>query len=488
MEDEYLPVDDPRWNYDVLEFVDSWRMRSLRNKRLQPFHPSMQAAMKLRRPPTVVCAKDVASPSDDLQGIHWHLIGHSRAEALQARVWLHPSQRKTVTPHDLQQPLPIRKCLLKETAYRFRNFAPLHRAQFCHYQLRNLLAAPNRSDIFYANGGQIFKTSLACPSEKHLIMDLHKPHASAFDLRITCLASTPQCPRLLFAGGFNGEYAMLDLHAPITAPPSASPPSEGIVTHAYNGIVTHIEAFAARSSGLPSAAFCSNDGHLRLFDAATERFTASFAYTHPINCSARSPDARLRVIVGDSPDVCIADAEKGNVLVTLTNQHGDHAFACAWAPNAVHVATSAQDGETLVWDARNWSQPLRKLRSAVSCPRSLHFSDDGALVVAEDDDVVSVYDGGRDYILRQEMRFFGAVAGIALLGGGEEVVVANADRTVGGLLTFERATTAAASSVGRQGLEDEEWGAGENEMGTSLFPTASQKQPSSCGWMGEVVV
>lgn len=486
MEDDYLAVDDPRWNYDVLEFVDSWRMRSLRDKRLPLFNPGLQPAMKLRRPSRVVCAKDVASSSDDdMQGIHWHLIGHSRMEALQTRAWLHPSKRKVFPPYDLQQPIPIRIRLLKETVYRFRNFVPMHHAQFSHYQLRNLLAASNRSDVFYANASQVFKTSLACPSEKHLVMDHHKPHASAVDLRITCLASTSQCPHLLFAGGFNGEYAMLDLHAPITTPPAAPPPSEGIVTHAYNGIVTHIEPFAARTSGLPTAAFCSNDGHVRLLDAPTQHFTASFAYGHPINCSARSPDARLRVIVGDSPDVCIADAEKGDVLATLS-KHGDHAFACAWAPNAVHVATGAQDGETLVWDARNWSQPLHKLPSAVSCPRSLHFGDDGALVVAEEDDVVSVYDGGRDYVLQQELRFFGAVAGVALLDGGEEVVVANADRTVGGLLTFERATTAEARGGGRRAVE-ERWEGDIRKMSSSLLRVGRKRRPP-CGMMRDVVV
>ncbi|KAK1079077.1 hypothetical protein LTR48_008238, partial [Friedmanniomyces endolithicus] len=73
----------------------------------------------------------------------------------------------------------------------------------------------------------------------------------------------------------------------------------------------------------------------------------------------------------------------------------------------------------------------------MSCPRSLHFTDTGALVVAESDDVVSVYDAGT-FRKRQDIRFFGSIVGVALLDGGAELAVANADETVGGLLTFQR--------------------------------------------------
>jgi hypothetical protein len=41
----------------------------------------------------------------------------------------------------------------------------------------------------------------------------------------------------------------------------------------------------------------------------------------------------------------------------------------------------------------------------------------------------------------------GAIAGIALLNGGEEIAVANADLTTGGLLTFERTARGANAGV-----------------------------------------
>ena len=159
-------------------------------------------------------------------------------------------------------------------------------------------------------------------------------------------------------------------------------------------------------------------------------------YPSAINCSATAPDRRLRAIVGDFRDAYVTNAESGEVLVTLSG-HIDHGFACAWSSNGIHVATGAQDGKTLVWDARNWTEPLQTLHSVMSCPRSLHFTDEGALVVAESDDVVSIYDP-LTFDRRQDLRFFGSVAGVGLLDGGKEVVVANTDKSVGGLLSFER--------------------------------------------------
>lgn len=84
----------------------------------------------------------------------------------------------------------------------------------------------------------------------------------------------------------------------------------------------------------------------------------------------------------------------------------------------------------------------------MSCARSLNFTDDGALVIAESDDVVSVVDT-KTCALRQDIRFFGSIAGLSLVNGGEEMVVANADQTVGGLMSFRRVS--GPRGIGRHG-------------------------------------
>ncbi|EMC95228.1 hypothetical protein BAUCODRAFT_59535, partial [Baudoinia panamericana UAMH 10762] len=396
-------------------------------------------SMRLWRPPDHLSRDDLGSKSLDMQGIRWQMVGPSRSHALAARCLLHPSKlqagQSQVDAAASVGCTAASSChVLDETAYRFKSFAPIHRAQSCHYQLRNVIAAPGRSSIFYANRDRVMHTSLACPTTQQTAVDLSLPTTGAPPFRTTCLtasASTAGGSSYLLAGGFDGEYAIAEL-----ASSSAATPNLGFVTHASNGLVTHIHTYDHRHGGLPVAAFCSNDHKIRLMDLGTLTFTSTFAYQHAVNCSATSPDGRLRVIVGDSRDAHITDAERGHSLVKLS-EHTEHGFACAWAPNGIHVATGAQDGKTLIWDARKWSQPVHSSASVMSCPRSLHFTDEGALVVAESEDVVTILEGA-SFERRQDIRFFGSIAGVALLDGGAELVVGNADKTVGGLLTFRR--------------------------------------------------
>ncbi|KAK6398021.1 hypothetical protein LTR65_003101 [Meristemomyces frigidus] len=439
--DDYLTVDDPKWSYDFADFIDTWRLRSLAGKQIPPFDPPGQlSSARFTKPLEEVSRKEHCLQGVDMQGLQWQIIGPSRDDAIAARVKLHHS-RHQLGPLSTPPANTSEKHLTNaESSYRFRSSSSKHRAHFSHYQLRNLLAATNRSDIYYANGNTVYQTSLACPSVQNVVMDLSKQSESDASFRITCLTTSPsptfafsayRSHNLVIAGGFYGEYTLRNMGGD-TAPSS----HEGFVTHAYNGLVTHVHAFTGRRSGLPQGAFCSNDHKLRLMDTSRLCFTDTFAYDHAVNCAATSPEGRLRVLVGDSHEAQITDAERGNTLVTLRG-HADHGFSCAWAPNGIHVATGAQDGTTLVWDARNWHQPVRSLPSVMSSPRSLHFTDNDTLVVAEDDDVVSIYQPG-SFDKSQDIRFFGSIAGVALLDGGAEIAVANIDKTVGGLLTFER--------------------------------------------------
>ncbi|KAK0847272.1 hypothetical protein LTR87_006777 [Friedmanniomyces endolithicus] len=452
-DDDGLAVDDPRRNYDFAEFMDDWRLRSAVDSRVTLFKEGKQPTMDTWRPPDHLSRDMVGPQLLDMQGLGWDTIGPERKDALAARVELCRHTSSNHPPASKSDAVPQRT-LESEEVYRFRSFTPRHLGRTPHYQLRNALAATSRSDVFYSSGSKVLRTSLAYPASQDTVMDFVKLTSLSAGFRITCLAASPSLTgssnSLLLAGGFNGEYALLNLDQE-----NGPGLREGFVTHAYNGLVTHIHTFAARRTGTPQAALCSNDRRLRLLDTNTARFTADFTYPHAINCSTTSPDGRLRVLVGDSRDAYITDAERGDNLVKLRG-HLDHGFACAWSTSGVHVATGAQDGHSLIWDARNWSQPLHSLSSIMSCPRSLHFTDAGALVVAESDDVVSVYDAGT-FHKRQDIRFFGSIVGVALLDGGAELAVANTDETVGGLLTFQRTAqglnggTFGARMPGREG-------------------------------------
>lgn len=425
IEDEGLAVDDPQRSYDFAEFMKKW-------SQIQCMYPDLD----IRMPPVVktegfqgeVTQDDAREMGIDMQGLDWSRSGTHREAALDARRRFHPSQRRKYVPLGSK----TRKLYEKEVHYGFKAFLRKHTSKISHFQLRNVLTASNRNDIFYSAGNQVMQTSLSYPSLRNCVMDLTRPRNSSCGFSVTCLsAAGTQTDNMLFTGGFNGEYAMLDINSE-----SCTEPTMGFVTHDYDGIVTHVQSYSNRRSGLLQAAFCSNDWKVRVMDARTARFTNSFTYETAINCSALSPDGRLRVLVGDTQETLITDAEKGNIIVTL-NEHSDHGFACSWSHDGRYTATGAQDGKVIVWDARNWSEPLAKMSCVMSSARSLHFTEDGALVVAEEDDVVSIY-SHRGFDQRQDLRFFGPIAGLTVLDGGSEIIVANADDTVGGLLRWRR--------------------------------------------------
>ncbi|KEQ77132.1 WD40 repeat-like protein [Aureobasidium namibiae CBS 147.97] len=329
--------------------------------------------------------------------------------------------------------------------YASKDFYPHHRASHSHGQLRNVLAARSRNDVFYASKSRVMHTSLSCPAYTDVVVNFSGASTNpnqAGDAHVTTIAVSPATDfegycsdAVLVTGGLEGEYSLLNLNSAL-----GDRPTEGFVTVAEQKETTHVHILGHRRTGALGAAFCSNDSKVRLLDIDSNSWSAEFAYEHQINCAATSPDGRLRMIVGDSCESLITDAERGNVLFSM-QQHTGYGFACAWAADGWHVATGSEDGKVVVYDARRWDVPLANLSCEMSCARSLHFTASNrggaSLVVAESDDIVSVYDA-MNWCDKQTIDFFGSVVGAVSVDNGHELIVANGDETVGGLMVFER--------------------------------------------------
>lgn len=310
-----------------------------------------------------------------------------------------------------------------------------HEATIPHFQLRNLIAVTSRNDIFYAAGEQVKRTD-ALGSPATTTMDLSREYTGGFKFSITTLAADYD---VLVAGGFEGEYVMHGLSSSYNAKYTI-----GRITdhsqYAKSHITNHIHLYNSRHTYTPQVAFCSNDERLRILDCATNKFTHSFVYPEAVNCSATSPDGRMRVVVGDFLETLITNAETGRPFETLAT-HTDGVFACDWADDGIHVATAAQDTTIAVWDARNWSIPVTTMKSELSVPRSLKFSPVGGgprvLVSAEADDYISIINA-QTFESRQVFDFFGRTAGIDMTPDGQSLFVANNDPNFGGIMEFER--------------------------------------------------
>ncbi|KAI9656006.1 MAG: hypothetical protein M1821_005067 [Bathelium mastoideum] len=430
MDDTFLALAQP-WvassvnDNDFSNWLLDWR---LRGETLPLSDCVGPAALEFRNwvRPKRVFRHEVQGDNYDIQGIDWTKLETTREKARRVRLTNYGDFPLTHSSDSSNE----------AHTFRFRCMRADQHSRLTHFQLRHLISAPSRNDIFYAAGSKVMHTNSA-NTETKCVMNLHDPStisSRATPFSITSLTATPS---VLLTGGYHGEYAYLPLAAA-----EGTLPIEGFVTNADSNITNHVQAFASRSAPLssPLAAFSSNDHHLRILDTATNQFTATFAFPAAVNASAISPDARLRVVVGDGLTPWITDAESGKVLVDLCDMHRDHVFAAAWADDGITVATGGQDLRVVLWDARRWDRPLTVIQHTMSCPRSLAFSPVGSgrrlLAIAEAQDIVGIVDAVTWE--RQDLDFFGSVGGIAMGPDGEELWVANCDPVVGGLMEFER--------------------------------------------------
>ena len=340
-----------------------------------------------------------------------------------------------------QPKLPDAVLPRRESFFRFRRMDIRRNIHLSHFQLRNVFASTSRSRIFYPSVGTVQQYN-PLTGHSRAIMNLSDAPAS----QISTLAAGHG---VLVAGGFGGEYILRHLDAD---EPENTACHEGVITASASGITNHIAVYQARTSSAPLAAFASNDNCFRVMDIATETWLSRETLDFAPNCTAVSPDGRLRVMVGDSLDVVITAAESRQrsgepEIMQRLSGHRDYGFACDWADDGWTIATAFQDKTVKIWDARRFTDSAGSavsvctLRSEMAGVRSLRFSPIGSgkrvLVAAEEADFVNIIDA-QTFQSKQTVDVFGELGGISFANGGRDLMVLCCDRTRGGILQLER--------------------------------------------------
>lgn len=322
-----------------------------------------------------------------------------------------------------------------ENFFRFRRLDVRKNINLAHFQLRNVLASTSRSQVFYPGQTAVQEYNPITGKGKVGMKSHEVPH-----LQVSTLSADQDT---LVAGGFFGEYCFRRLSSDY-----GTEVHEGTITSDNSGITNHVQLHPSRTAG-PRAAFASNDRGFRVLDIESDRFISETYYRQPVNCSAISPDRRLRVIVGDQTQVLItkADADGQPEILQKLNGHGDYGFACDWADDGWTVATGFQDKSIKIWDARHWTDssgrasPVCTLGSEIAGVRTLRFSPLGSgrrvLVAGEEADYVNIYDA-RTFKSKQTFDFFGEIGGISFANEGQDLHVLCCDRARGGLFQLER--------------------------------------------------
>ncbi|PTB69813.1 WD40 repeat-like protein [Trichoderma citrinoviride] len=423
-------------NYGLIDFLRVWAyghvgIRSVRGKKLSA--PGLHRVLKQATSGVErVYYHDLRGDGCDMQGLDWDSMNTTRHAARRIRRLTYKNYvNRTGSDIHVKAQLPS-----TDNFFRFRRMDVRRDISLAHFQLRSVLACPTRTHAYYPSSQGI-----------NVMNSSTRKTSLAMNLRAFAGMTAPAVSTLdagcgvLMAGTFNGDYFLQSLG---TQDKKAY--SEGQISNDISGITNHIKIYKPRRSGSPVAAIASNDQGFRLLDLQTEKFTAKFTYPFALNCSAMSPDGRLRVVVGDDLNVLITNAETGEILQQLGG-HRDYGFACDWSDNGHTVATGFQDRTVKIWDARYWrnangvSTPIATISTEMAGVRNLRFSPSGSgrpvLAAAEEADFINLIDA-QTFATKQTIDVFGEIGGVAFTNDGQDLNVLCCDAHRGGLLQFER--------------------------------------------------
>ncbi|KAL3478947.1 WD repeat protein [Aspergillus californicus] len=419
-------------NFNIDQFISNWVYHSSTASlpTLAPVMPQPPLSNNLRwaPPPKINRPSGYMGEFYDIQQIPWwEKLRVKRADARQMRDQWYTSYHNL--QYTRQRPGP--RLPEAEFYYQGKSMYTEHKATIEHFQLRNLMSVPAYNTIHFAHESKLYSWVPAY-NDLQCLIDLSAPSVESGFQAPVKISTMKSAVGVSIAGGFFGEYAL-------RAANSDGQGAQGIVTKDRNGITNHVDITASRTNRAPIGIFASNDNHVRVLDCETNTFLADHEISHAVNCTSTSPDGRLRVIVGDSPDAWVVEADTGRPVHPLRG-HRDFGFACTWSPDMMQIATSNQDRTAIIWDARMWRM-LEKIDSDVAGYRSLRYSPVGGgprtLLMCEPADRIVVMNA-QSYQTRQVHDFFGEIGGADFSPDGSTIWVANTDEHFGGFMEYDR--------------------------------------------------
>ncbi len=194
-------------------------------------------------------------------------------------------------------------------------------------------------------------------------------------------------------------------------------------------------------------ASASDDGSVRLWDAATGAQLSSLDHPDYVNDVAFSPDGKLLVSGNDDGIVRVWTAATGKLVQEMTG-HEYHVAGVTFSPDGTLIASASDDNTIRLWDAAT-GEALAVLEGHSDYVNSVVFSPDGTLIAsASADDTVRLWDVSTNQEL-SSLEHPGAVIAVAFSPDGKLLVSGNNDGIV-------RVWTAATGELAREmsGHED----------------------------------
>ncbi|XVF39492.1 hypothetical protein PTKIN_Ptkin01aG0038800 [Pterospermum kingtungense] len=422
--------------YDVSDFEDDDSFAEPEPQReTADFDSDFEDDFESNKPKTDTSAME-ARNGKDIQGIPWERLNFTRDRYREARLRQYKNyENLSGSREDIEK-----ECLQVEkgkTFYDFQFNTRLVKSTIVHFQLRNLLWATSKHDVYLMENYSVMHWSSLQGKEKEvlnvakpIVPYLKRPGLLSQQLSRVQISTMAVKENLMVAGGFQGELICKYLNQPGVAFCTKLSADDNAITNAVDVYRT--------PSGAMRVMAANNDAQIRIFDAETFTSLNRFSFDWSVNNTSVSPDGKLLAVLGDSVECLIADAQSGKVTSSLKG-HLDYSFASAWHPDGHILATGNQDTTCRLWDIRNLSKSLAILKGRMGAIRAVKFSSDGRfLSIVEPADFVHVFDTESGYVNCQEIDIFGEIAGISFSPDTEALFVGVSDRTYGSLLEFNR--------------------------------------------------
>ncbi|KAK1302372.1 hypothetical protein QJS10_CPB12g01213 [Acorus calamus] len=377
-----------------------------------------------------------ARSGKDVQGIPWERLNFTRDKYREMRLRQYKNYENVPSSrHELEK-----ECMKTEkgsSLYGFQFNTRLVKPTIVHFQLRNLLWATSKHDVYLMQNYSVMHWSSLLRRGKEvlnvagqIIPSVRSRDSIAQALSRVQISTMSVRDGLLVAGGFQGELLCKYLNRPGVAFCTKLASDENAITNAVDSYRT--------PNGSIRLIAANNDCKVRVLDADSFTLLGHHSFPWSVNNTSVSPDGKLLAILGDSPNCLIADPQSGKVIGNLKG-HLDYSFASAWHPDGHVLATGNQDTTCRLWDVRKLSESFAVLRGRMGAIRAINFSSDGRfMAMAEPADFVHIYDTQSGYSKAQEIDLFGEIAGISFSPDTEALFVGVADRTYGGLLEYNR--------------------------------------------------
>ncbi|KAI3465101.1 hypothetical protein Pfo_021764 [Paulownia fortunei] len=391
--------------------------------------------LELSKPKTDTSALE-ARNGKDIQGIPWERLNFTREKYRESRLKQYKNYESlSRSREDLKK-----KCKEVEKGHNFYDFqfnTRLVKSTIVHFQLRNLLWATSKHDVYLTQNYSIMHWSSLLRRGKEvlnvakpIVPTLKYPGCLAQTLSRVQISTMTVKDNLMVAGGFQGELICKYLNQPGVAFCTKLATDENAITNSVD--------IYCNPSGSMRVITANNDAQVRVLDTVNFACLSHFTFPWSVNNTTVSPDGKLLAVLGDSAESLIADVQSGKVLSSLKG-HLDYSFASAWHPDGRILATGNQDTTCRLWDIRNLSESLAVLKGRMGAIRAIRFTSDGRfMAMAEPADFVHVFDTQSDYAAGQEIDLFGEIAGISFSPDSDALFVGVSDRTYGSLLEFNR--------------------------------------------------